>query len=110
MARRELDLGLGPIVRVGDRPSPFADLYYRLMQGSWLMLLGLFVGTFVACNLIFAALYLLDPGGVQNLPRGSLLSAFFFSVQTMATIGYGTMAPRSAFAHILTTVEAVVGL
>ena len=108
--REQPDLGLGEVVRVGDRPNLFADLYFHLIQGSWLTLLALLAGSYVLVNVIFAALYLLDPGGVQNLPRSSLLQAFFFSVQTMATVGYGTMAPRSTYAHLLSTVEAVLGL
>jgi inward rectifier potassium channel len=49
-------------------------------------------------------------GGVDNARPGSFTDAFFFSVQTMATIGYGTMAPRSFTSNVLVSIEAMSGL
>lgn len=50
---------------------------------------------YVVINVVFAGLYLLEPGSVSSAAPGSFTDAFFFSVQTMSTIGYGAMSPAS---------------
>ena len=88
---------------------PFSDLYYFLITLSWPLLLLIIVAMFALINGVFALAYMLD-GGVTNARPGSFADAFFFSVQTMATIGYGTMAPRTIFANLLVSIEAMSGL
>ena len=97
-------------VRLGTPNELRRDLYFLFLEGSWSrVLLGLgFVYLFG--NVIFAALYLLDPTGVNNAAPGSFLDAFFFSVQTMATIGYGVLSPASTWANALVTIEAGLAL
>jgi len=65
---------------------------------------------YVVANLIFAVLYLLGGDCIANAEAGSFRDAFFFSVQTMATIGYGAMAPKTIYAHALVTIEAIFGM
>jgi inward rectifier potassium channel len=88
---------------------PFSDLYYFLITLSWTRLLLIIVAIFALINSAFALAYMLD-GGVTNARPGSFADAFFFSVQTMATIGYGVMAPGSIFANVLVSIEAMSGL
>jgi inward rectifier potassium channel len=90
--------------------KPLGDLYHFLISGSWPRLLGVLVVLFVAANALFALGYVAVPGSVANARPGSFGDAFFFSVQTMATIGYGGMLPRTVYANVLVTVEALVGL
>ena len=71
--------------------------------------LALIIGTFLGANLVFACAYAVL-GGVANARPGSFADAFFFSVQTMGTIGYGQMHPVSLAANLLVTCEAVFGL
>jgi inward rectifier potassium channel len=98
-------------VRVGLVRRPLGDLYHFFMNCSWRTMLAIIVGGYVALNLIFALIYLaLGPEGIEHARPGSFADAFFFSVQTMATIGYGKLVPASAAANILVTVEALVGL
>jgi inward rectifier potassium channel len=85
------------------------DLYHLLLVSSWLRLLAVLVLAAVAANALFAVAYLLV-GGVENARPGSFADAFFFSVQTMATIGYGRMVPQSLAANVLVSVEALSGL
>jgi inward rectifier potassium channel len=47
---------------------------------------------------------------VANARPGSFLDAFFFSVQTFSTIGYGSLGPSSLYADILVTIESFIGL
>jgi inward rectifier potassium channel len=89
---------------------PLSDLYHLLLTISWARIIFLLVGTYIIINAGFACLYLLDAGGLENAEMGSFSDAFFFSVQTMATIGYGKMVPRSMFANSLVTIEALVGM
>jgi inward rectifier potassium channel len=94
---------------IGAPRTPFADLYLQLLRAPWwLDLLGV-SGAFLLINFLFALGYLVV-GGVAGARPGSLADHFFFSVQTMGTIGYGTMHPRSAAAEILVTGEVLVGL
>ena len=75
------------------------DLYHRLIAGSWGLLFGLFSAVYLGVNLAFAAGYTAcGPDAVANLPGRGILHRFFFSVETISTIGYGVMAPNSACA------------
>jgi inward rectifier potassium channel len=70
----------------------------------------LVVVAFVLANAIFALAYLCQPGSIANARPGSFEDAFFFSVQTMATIGYGALAPATLFGHLMVTCEAIVAI
>jgi len=87
----------------------FEDLYHFLVTSSWPALIGLIAAAFTVANLIFALGYYLDQG-IENARSGSFADMFFFSVQTMATIGYGKMEPVTLFSNILVSVEALTGL
>jgi inward rectifier potassium channel len=85
------------------------DLYHYLLTASWPMLIVLITGFFFLANVIFAIGYYWD-GGIEGTHSGSLTDMFFFSVQTMATIGYGQMHPVTLFSNILVSFEALFGL
>lgn len=102
--------GRATLVVTGLERHLFGDLYHSLLAASWLRLFGVIVTAYVGVNALFACGYLVDRGGVVGARPGSFADAFFFSVQTLATIGYGQMVPRSLFAHVLVTCEALVGL
>ena len=100
---------IGRVTSGGPAQPPVSDLYFYLTTVSWPALLLIIVGLFGFINCLFALGYLFD-GGVANARRGSFTDAFFFSVQTMATIGYGVMAPSSLVANIMVSIEALSGL
>jgi inward rectifier potassium channel len=103
-----LDYDGTPITLQGIQTHTFRDTYHYLVHASWpAVLLTIAIG-FAAVNALFALGYM-ALGGVANARPGSFFDAFFFSVQTMATIGYGTMAPKSAAANLLVTLEALTG-
>ncbi len=109
-ARTEVYKGRGYDIRiVGGKPDGFRDLYHAFLRMHWGAALGAIAGTYLALNAVFAVLYLVV-GGVANAAPGSFLDVFFFSVQTMGTIGYGTMFPVSRVANAVVVVESVVGL
>jgi len=94
----------------GRKLARRSDLYHWFLSLRLWSLVGLCAAAYLLMNSFFALLYLLDSDGIANARTGSFADAFFFSVQTMATIGYGSMYPKSAFANLVVTVETVVGL
>jgi inward rectifier potassium channel len=97
-------------IRVGFPSSPLTDLYYLLLHGSWAFVLSVFVGTYLGLNCMFALLYVLGGDCIVAAEPGSFGDAFFFSVQTLATIGYGVLAPKTTYANVIVTVEAMTGV
>jgi inward rectifier potassium channel len=98
------------IQRFGLEQRVWDDLYHSLLRMPWGLFLLLTGGLYVGVNLVFALAYLLQPDSLANAKPGDLGDAFFFSVQTMATIGYGAIAPKTLYANILVVIEAWVGL
>lgn len=100
-----------PTIRAIGRPwEPQKDIYHFLLRRSWSGFFLVVTLGFLVANAFFATLYVLQPGGIQNARPGSFEDAFFFSVQTIATIGYGGMAPGTLYTHVVVTVEALVGI
>ncbi len=97
------------IVVRGQRARPFGDLYHQFLRAPWWAALAAAVAVFLVMNALFAAAFV-AVGGVAGARPGSLFDAYAFSVETMATIGYGEMHPASTGAHVLVIVEAIVGL
>jgi inward rectifier potassium channel len=95
--------------KIGVRRRPLTDLYHYLLTSRWWVLFALILCSYLAANVVFALLYMID-GGIDGARRGSFEDAFFFSVQTMSTIGYGRMVPTSTFANAVVTLEALFGL
>ncbi len=94
---------------VGRRRWGVRDAYHFLLGAPWWLVVLLITATFLGANLFFAGAYT-ALGGVANARAGFFSDAFFFSVQTMGTIGYGQMYPVSQAANLLVTAEAVFGL
>ena len=86
------------------------DLYHLFMTASWPALFASFAALFVLFNLAFASLYELQPAGIADLNPPGYWGLFFFSVETLATVGYGDMHPQSVFAHILAATEIFIGM
>ena len=94
---------------LGGRPVGLRDLYHGLLRVPWWAAMATIVAAYLTLNVVFAGLYLLD-GGIAHARTGSFADAFFFSVQTMGTIGYGAMYPATATANALVVAESVIGL
>lgn len=114
MARRPLrhqniDVGGIRAVKHGAPWGP-GDIYYELVEMRWPAFVGVVAVIFAAVNLIFGTIYALLPGAIDNLPSGSFAYGFFFSVETIATVGYGEMAPKTYAGHAIAVVEILTGL
>jgi len=97
------------IIAGGDS-SRWHDFYIAMLSAPWWAFLTGMGVVYTVINTLFAELYLLDPGGIANARPGSFWDAFFFSVQTFATLGYGGLSPKSFYANMVVTVEAFAGV
>ena len=105
-------------IRYGLSKHVFSDLFHTLLGASWARLLLLIAGFLIVANLIFAFAFFIDPRAVANrsvdgplvYSFSSLLDDFFFSVQTMATVGYGRMWPSDTYGNFVASFEAFFGL
>lgn len=127
------DLGFGAVVaresrkRLLNRDGTFnvrreglpllqsLSLYHYFLTITWPKLFGYLLGLYVAVNAIFAIGY--EACGIHALTgfdhetaAERFATAFFFSVHTIATIGYGSITPRNLGANVLVTIEALIGL
>ncbi len=96
--------------RIGLKNNWWHDIYHEMNTISWGRFLALAVATYLIANVLFAGLYLLQPGAIGQARPGDFGDAFFFSVQTMATIGYGKLTPDTVYANLLVTVQTVFAM
>jgi inward rectifier potassium channel len=86
------------------------DPYHIAVTLTWPQFLLTLLGVYLAVNLLFAALYTLVPGSVVNVRPGNFPEAFFFSFETLATVGYGEMYPGNLYGHIVACAEITSGV
>ena len=103
------------IVRLGHSKDLWRDRYHTMLTMSWLAFFSWTGCVYLAANALFALGYwlglpLTGEAAIANADPHSFADAFFFSVQTMAAIGYGAMHPQTLYANILVTIESLVGL
>jgi inward rectifier potassium channel len=105
-------------VNVKRRGLPFlntADNYHKLITMSWVKFWLLVLSGYMVINVLFAFIYLAI--GVQNLNGSEGINtyqhfwdAFFFSAQTISTVGYGHISPRGMAANSVAALESMMGL
>jgi inward rectifier potassium channel len=86
------------------------DTYHWVLSLTWPRFAGLIAAAYITINLLFAALYSIGGECISGMTPGSFPQAFFFSVQTLATVGYGHMYPQNVYGHVITTVEIICGM
>jgi len=97
------------VIVVNTRPHPLRDAYHFVLRMRWGWLLALIAGLIVCVNLVFAVIYMFL-GGVSGAAPRTFRDAFFFSVETMGTIGYGAMYPTATATHAVVTVESIASI
>jgi inward rectifier potassium channel len=105
-----VSLGGFALTKIGAQRYDLKDPYHLALTINWWGFLGLVAGLYLTANLMFAGLYSLDPDAVVNARPGSFLDVFFFSVETLATVGYGEMHPGSDYGHWVAGLEIIVGM
>ena len=97
-------------VKINAKKFDWRDTYHFILTLTWSGFSALIFGIYLLINVVFAALYMLDAHAVAEMPPGSFLHAFFFSVETLATVGYGHMYPDSIYGHMISMLEIMVGM
>ena len=98
------------IMGMGAWHSYWRDPYHLLLTIPWAGFFLLICSSYIFINTLFAFAYWLGGNCIANAKPGSFLDAFFFSVQTLASIGYGAMYPITIYANIIVTIEAMIGV
>ncbi len=86
------------------------DLYHRALTISWPVFFTSLAVLFLLLNSMFASLYELGGASIANQNPKGFAGAFFFSVETLATVGYGDMHPQTFYAHLVATLEIFIGM
>jgi len=102
--------GVLQLPNAGAWQSYWRDPYHLLLTIPWVGFILLIVLGYGALNALFALAYLAGGDGIARAHPGSFWDAFFFSVQTLASIGYGAMYPQTFYANTVVTFEALAGL
>src|SRR5438105_11026675 len=97
-------------VKLNTEKWRWRDAYQWLLGLTWPQFAAFVATVYISLNLLFAALYTIGDNCVAGMRPGSFLDAFFFSVQTVATVGYGNMSPNNLYGNIVTTIEILSGL
>ncbi|HEV2803777.1 MAG TPA: ion channel [Chthoniobacterales bacterium] len=102
--------GRTEFLKINAAVGGWRDSYHWVLSLSWPRFALFLAGSYVVINLLFAALYVIQPGCIADLEPGSFPLAFFFSVETLATVGYGHNYPATVYGHIIVTVEIFLGM
>jgi inward rectifier potassium channel len=95
-------------VKLNVKEFDWRDTYHLILTLSWPGFAGVVFGIYILINLLFAGLYMLDPHAIAEM--SSFFDAFFFSVETLATVGYGHMYPDTFYGHLIAMIEIMAGL
>ncbi|WP_395369567.1 ion channel [Komagataeibacter diospyri] len=104
------DNGHDTIIRVGQVDRIWSDFYHHALTAPWSTFFYGSLLVYVGINLLFALLYMADSDGISGTHPHSFADFFFFSVQTLSTVGYGGMIPISRTANLIATVEVLGGM
>jgi inward rectifier potassium channel len=97
-------------LKLNTQRYDWRDAYHSILTLTWPQFAGLIFGVYVLINILFASLYWAGGKSIAELPPGSFADAFFFSVETLATVGYGHMYPDSLYGHFIATLEIITGM
>ncbi|MBV8093769.1 MAG: hypothetical protein JO110_11135 [Acetobacteraceae bacterium] len=102
--------GAFQLAKKGVSRFDFRDPYHIAAGLSWRWFFVVLLAIDLAINVIFAAFYMVQPGSISGMRPGSFADAFFFSIETLATVGYGEMAPANPYGHVVAATEILCGL
>jgi inward rectifier potassium channel len=105
-----LRVGSHEIGKTGAKRYDLSDPYHLAVTLSWPRFFLAMLVIDLIINTVFALLYMAQPGSVANVRPDSFVDLFFFSIETLATVGYGVAAPATLYGHILASIEILCGL
>jgi inward rectifier potassium channel len=103
-------LGDRRIIAEGLEGNLWKDIYFNAMTASWPAFIATLAAAFLALNFFFALIYDLGAAPIANAREGSLADLFFFSVETISTVGYGDMHPQTMYGHVVATTENFIAV
>jgi inward rectifier potassium channel len=107
---REMRINSRMVVAHGIPVHFWQDIYHRALTVKWPVFFVSLGMMFLLLNATFASLYMLGTAPIANQFPSGFGGAFFFSVETLATVGYGDMHPQTVYAHWIATLEIFVGM
>lgn len=102
--------GAAEVYRIGTQRRVVDDPYHFILTLTWPRFYALVVTFYLSINFVFAVAYWLVDGCIANARPGSFSDAFFFSIETLATVGYGAMSPATLYGHTVASLEILIGL
>jgi inward rectifier potassium channel len=106
---RRVTVGGREVFTTGLQPSFWNDVYHVAMTVRLPAFVGGVLAAFMAINALFASLYGLSPGAIAN-SGGDWETLFYFSAETLTTVGYGELFPQTRYGHVLVSAEVFTGL
>src|SRR5215471_1377864 len=103
-------LGSYEFEKKGIAHVDLSDPYRLAIALTWPQFLAALLALYLAVNVVFATLFLLVPGCVANARPGNFADVFFFSIETLSTVGYGEMYPATPYGHAIAATEIVCGI
>ena len=110
LKERRVSLGSRQIIARGLAANVWTDVYHASLTASWPVFIGAAATAFIVLNGLFGMLYALIPGAIANVAAPGMLGYFFFSIETIAGVGYGDMHPVTRYGHTIASIEIFVGL
>jgi inward rectifier potassium channel len=107
---RRFRVGEFELVKIGAKRFDWADPYHFFLTVGWPTFAVILLSSWVVTAALFSVFYIFTPGSVANAHPGSVIDAFFFSFETLASAAYGEMYPATLVGHILATAEVVIGM
>ncbi len=107
---RTVHVGETKVLTNQGRHRGLSDPYHMVLNLSWPRFFAGLVMVFLLVNLLFGAAYWLLPASVSNARENHFLDYFFFSIETLATVGYGNMSPASLMGHTVASIEILLGM
>jgi len=102
--------GRTEFLKINAAVGGWRDSYHWVLSLSWPRFALFLASSYTIINLLFAALYVVRPNCIASLEPGSFPQAFFFSVETLATVGYGHNYPATVYGHVVVTIEIFLGM
>jgi inward rectifier potassium channel len=103
-------LGSYELKKKGVSRFDMRDPYHLAVALTWPQFLAGLLAIYLLVNTVFAILFWLIPGSVANARPHNFGDVFFFSIETLATVGYGEMYPSTLYGHVIAATEIVGGL
>ncbi len=97
-------------LKINAARREWRDTYHWILSLTWPRFAVFLLAVYFAINLLFAGLYAAGGPCIGEMTPGSFPAALFFSIETLATVGYGHMYPATVYGHVITTIEIIVGM